>query len=55
MTKTVTEIVLWVIVASLGVLVIMNPFGFTQDVTAVGGVVTGESTILTGSGYKRAA
>jgi hypothetical protein len=55
MLKSVTEVILWIIVASLVVLVVMNSFGFVQAVTAVGGVVTGESTILTGSGYKKAS
>ena len=50
--KGILDIVMWLIVASLIVLVIMNPKGFSSDVTSVGGVVTGESTILTGSGYK---
>lgn len=48
------EIAMWIILGSALVLVIMNPSGFSQDVSAVGGFVTGESTILTGSGYKKA-
>jgi hypothetical protein len=51
------DIVLWLIIGSAIVLVIMNPRGFSQDVQAIGGFVTGESTILTGApnitGYKQ--
>lgn len=47
----VTEIVLWLILASLVVLVVMNPKGFVADVGAVGWQATSESKILTGSGY----
>jgi hypothetical protein len=45
------DIILWLIIASALVLVIMNPSGFSQDVAAIGGFTTKESTILTGSGY----
>jgi len=47
-------VVLMLIVASLVVLFIMNPNGFSSAIRAVGGQAGGESTILTGSGYKRA-
>jgi len=53
--KGILDVIMWLIVASLIVLVIMNPAGFASDVSAIGGFTTGESTILTGSGYKRAA
>ena len=53
MTKAVLDIALWIILASVAVLVIMNPQGFATDVSAVGGVVTSESKILTGTGYVR--
>ena len=53
MGKAFMDIIMWIIIGSALVLVIMNPSGFSQDVTAVGGFVTGESTILTGSGYKK--
>jgi hypothetical protein len=53
----VLDVILWLIIGSALVLVIMNPKGFSQDVTAIGGFVTGESTILTGApsitGYKQ--
>lgn len=55
MGRALMDIFMWIIIASLVVLVVMNPSGFAQDVSAVGGFVTGESTILTGSGYKRSA
>jgi len=54
MGKGILDVVMWLIVGSLVVLIIMNPAGFAQDVGAVGGTVQGESTILTGSGYKKA-
>lgn len=51
------DIVLWLIIGSALVLVIMNPRGFSQDVGAIGGFVTAESTILSGApnatGYKQ--
>lgn len=50
--KGALDVIMWLIVASLIVLVIMNPGGFSKAVSSVGGVVTQESTILTGSGYK---
>lgn len=46
-----SETILWLIVASLVVLVIMHPLGFVQDVSSVSGAIQGESKILTGSGY----
>ena len=52
MTRAFLDIMLWIIIASVIVLVIMNPKGFSSDVSSVGGFITGESTILTGSGYK---
>jgi hypothetical protein len=52
MGKSFIEIIMWLIVASLVVLVVMNPKGFSAAVTSVGGLITGESSILTGSGYK---
>lgn len=57
MGKGVLDVIMWLIIASALVLVIMNPKGFSQDVTSVGGFVQGESTILTGApkvtGYKQ--
>lgn len=50
--KGALDVIMWLIVASLIVLVIMNPGGFAKAVGSVGGVITQESTILTGSGYK---
>lgn len=54
MTKAVLDIMLWIILASVAVLVIMNPTGFATDVGAVTGGVNTISTTLTGSGYKLA-
>lgn len=50
----VLDIAMWIILGSLVVLIIMNPSGFSQDVSAIGGGVQGESKILTGSGYVKA-
>ena len=53
------DVILWLIIGSAVVLVIMNPRGFSQDVGAIGGFVTSESTILAGApkatGYKQVA
>ena len=46
------DILTIIFVGSLVVLVIMNPKGFSADVSSAGGFITSESTILTGSGYK---
>lgn len=46
------EVIFWLIVASLVVLIVMNPKGFVADVGAVGWQATSESKILTGSGYQ---
>jgi len=54
MGKAILDIAMWIILGSLAVLAVMNAKNFATDVTAVGGVVTGESTILSGSGYKLA-
>jgi hypothetical protein len=48
------EIILWLIIASLVVLVIMNPKGFVAAMTSFTGLITGESRILTGAGYASA-
>lgn len=48
------DIIMWLIIASVIVLVIMNPSGFAQDTASISGFVTGESKILTGSGYQKA-
>jgi hypothetical protein len=54
MTKAILDVALWIIIASVFVLVIMNPQGFATDVSAVGGAVTSESKVLTGTGYVKA-
>lgn len=54
MGHLVMDVFMWIIIASLVVLVVMNPQGFSTDVSSVGGFVQGESTTLTGSGYKKA-
>lgn len=54
MKGAIVEIIMWIIVASLVVLVVMNPKGFASAVGSVGGIVMGESRLLTGSGYQTA-
>lgn len=49
----VLDIIMYLIVASLVVLIIMNASNFATAVSAIGGLVTGESKILTGSGYNK--
>lgn len=53
--RTVTEIILWFILASLAVLVIMNPKGFIDSFNAVGSFALTAGSQLSGSGYKKAA
>lgn len=53
--KAILDISMWLILASLVVLVIMNPTGFSSDVSSVGDFVQGESKVLTGTGYKKAS
>jgi hypothetical protein len=55
MKFSVMEVIYWVIVASLVVLVIMNPSGFVSDVGSVGTASTNLSKTLSGSGYVKAA
>ncbi len=49
--KGVMDIAMWLILASLIVLIVMNPKGFSSAVSSIGGFVQGESKILTGTGY----
>lgn len=55
MVKGFLDIAMLLVIGSLIVLVIMNPQGFATDVSSVSSFTQGESTILTGSGYKKAA
>ena len=52
MMKHIMDILMWLIVASIIVLVVMHPSATAQEITAGGNVLTHESTILTGSGYQ---
>jgi hypothetical protein len=49
----ILDIIMYIIVASLVVLIVMNASNFATAVTSIGGLITGESTILTGSGYNK--
>lgn len=51
LTKTVVEVVSWLIIASLVVLVVMNAKNVAQVVTSVGGFWTTETSMFTGSNY----
>ncbi len=51
MKFNVMDVILWLIIGSALVLIIMNPGGFSADVSSVSQFVTKESSILTGSGY----
>jgi hypothetical protein len=55
MGRTIMDIVMLFVLASLAVLIIMNPSGFAQDVTSLGGYAIAQTTVFTGSGYKKAA
>lgn len=49
--KTVVEIAGWVILASIAVLVIMNPDKFSTVIGAASAAALSESALLTGSAY----
>lgn len=55
MGRIFLDVVLWLIIGSALVLVIMNPQGFTADISSISGFVQGESKILTGTDYRKAA
>lgn len=50
----VSEWIMWIIVASIVVLIVMNPDGFVKSITGIGTVVNNESKTLSGTGYVRA-
>lgn len=54
MQSNTLAIVIALIVAAIVVLFIMNPVGFSSMIKSVGGQAMGESTILSGSGYRKA-
>ena len=47
--QTVTHLILWLFVGALLVLVVTHAKGFATAVSAVGGQVTNDATLLTGS------
>lgn len=51
MTKIV-NVILWLFMGALVVLVIKNAANFATAVNAVGGQVTNDATLLSGSNYK---
>lgn len=46
--ERVTHILMWIFVGSLLVLIVKNAQGFSTAVTAVGGQVTNDATLLAG-------
>jgi len=54
MKSETVGIIIMLIIASLVVLFIMNPNGFSSMIKSVGGQAAGESTVLSGSGYRKA-
>jgi hypothetical protein len=46
--NTVTHLILWVFMGSLLVLVVTHAAGFATAVSAVGGQVTNDATLLSG-------
>lgn len=55
MGRSFWDILMWTIVAAMAVLIIMNAGGASQLISTFGSFWTRETTILTGSGYKRAS
>jgi len=53
MEHMVGTIILYGFLGAMAVLVVMNANSFKTAIGAVGGIYTQETTILTGSGYKR--
>ncbi len=47
--QTVTHLILWLFMGALLVLVVTHSKGFATSVTAVGGQVTNDASLLTGS------
>jgi hypothetical protein len=45
------DLVYWIFGLSIVVLIVMNAGGFAQAVSSISSFVTGESAILSGSGY----
>lgn len=55
MGRTILDIVTLFIIASLVVLVIMNPSGFAHDVSALGNFSLAQTSVFTGSNYGKSA
>jgi hypothetical protein len=49
--NTVTHLILWVFIGALLVLVVTHAAGFATAVSAVGGQVTNDATLLSGQGH----
>ena len=52
--KTVVHIILWIFIGALVVLVVTHASGFAQATSAVGGQVTNDAYLLSGSATKTA-
>lgn len=51
LVKSFMDILLLLVIASLAVLVIMNPKGFASAVSSVGGYTLSQTAMFTGSSY----
>lgn len=51
MGKDAMEIISWIIIASIGVLVVMNASKFAIAVSSITGFAGSETSMFTGSGY----
>lgn len=55
MSKDVLDIAMYLIVAALVVLIVMNAKGFATAVTSTSSAVNSTLSTISGSGYKKAA
>jgi hypothetical protein len=51
--RTLMDIVMLFVVASLVVLIIMNPSGFAKDVASIGNFSLAQTSLFSGSNYNK--
>lgn len=51
--KTVMDVIMLFVLASLAVLVIMNPSGFAKDVASLGNFSLAQTSLFSGSNYNK--
>jgi hypothetical protein len=51
--KSIMDIIMLFVLASLAVLVIMNPTGFAHDVAALGNFSLAQTSLFSGSNYNK--